>query len=86
LCGIAHLAWNQKRRRPLTVGRFKIALIEDVSPMPTPRECRQRARDCLQLASMADDFYVRAALIELASDLQKMAETGERTGDADGQP
>ena len=55
---------------------------EDV-PMPTPRECRQRARECLQLASVADEFYVRQALTELAGELQKMAEAGERTDDAD---
>ena len=45
--------------------------------MPTPLECRQRARECLQLASVADEFYVREALIELAGDLLRMAEAGE---------
>jgi hypothetical protein len=32
--------------------------------MPTASECRQHARDCLQLASTAVDFYVQAALTE----------------------
>jgi hypothetical protein len=47
--------------------------------MPTANECRQNARDCLELASTAVDFYVHAALIELAGDFQKMAATRDQT-------
>jgi hypothetical protein len=42
--------------------------------MPTSKEYRQRAQGCLQLASTADDFYVKTALVELAADFTKMAE------------
>jgi hypothetical protein len=43
--------------------------------MPTSKEYRQRAKGCLQLASTANDFYVKAALAELAADFTKMAES-----------
>ena len=46
--------------------------------MPTANECRQSAKDCLQLASTAVDFYVQAALTELAGDFQEMATIRER--------
>jgi hypothetical protein len=42
--------------------------------MPTANECRQRAQACLLLATTAVDFYAQDALIELASDFEKMAE------------
>jgi hypothetical protein len=47
--------------------------------MPTANECRHHARDCLELASTAVDFYVHAALTELAGDFQRMAATREQT-------
>ena len=51
--------------------------------MPTASECRQHAKECLQLASTAVDFYVQAALTELAGDFQEMAAIRERTKPAD---
>jgi hypothetical protein len=42
--------------------------------MPTASECRQRAQECLILASAAIDFYAQEALTELASDFEEMAE------------
>ena len=51
--------------------------------MPTASECRQHARDCLELASTAVDFYVQAALTELAGDFQEMAAIRERTNAGD---
>jgi hypothetical protein len=41
------------------------------------------ARDCLELASTAVDFYVQAALTELAGDFQEMAAIRERTNAGD---
>ena len=43
--------------------------------MPTSKEYRQRAEECLQLASTAEDFYVKTSLAELAADFTKMAES-----------
>jgi hypothetical protein len=50
--------------------------------MPTSKEYRQRAEDCLQLASAADDFFVRSALAELAADFEKMADGEDQNGEA----
>ena len=46
--------------------------------MPTANEYRQRARDCLLLATAANDFYARDALISLAADFEKMADGLQR--------
>ncbi len=43
--------------------------------MTTSKEYRQRAEECLQLASTAEDFYVKTSLAELAADFTKMAES-----------
>jgi hypothetical protein len=51
--------------------------------MPTASECRQHAKECLQLASTAVDFYVQAALTELAGDFQEMAAIRELTKPGD---
>jgi hypothetical protein len=47
--------------------------------MPTANECRQHARDCLLLATTANDFYARDALINLAADFEKMADGLQRS-------
>jgi hypothetical protein len=53
--------------------------------MLTAEECRYHARECLQLASTAVDFYVKAALTEMAVDFQEMADSRERQpSNADG--
>jgi hypothetical protein len=52
--------------------------------MPTAEECRHHAKECLRLASTAVDFYVKAALTEMAADFQNMAKirnTAEINGD-----
>jgi hypothetical protein len=41
--------------------------------MPTSKEYRQHAEECLELAEQTDEFYVRAALIELADEFKKQA-------------
>ena len=46
--------------------------------MLTAKEYRHRASECLQLASTAVDFYAKAALTELATDFQDMADVCER--------
>jgi HEPN domain-containing protein len=45
------------------------------APMPTSKEYRQHAEECLELAKQAEEFYVRAALIELADEFKEQAET-----------
>ena len=42
--------------------------------MPTAKEYRQHAEECLELAKQAEEFYVKAALIELATEFKKQAE------------
>ena len=41
--------------------------------MPTSNEYRQHAEECLELAKQAKEFYVSAALIELADEFKKQA-------------
>jgi hypothetical protein len=45
-----------------------------VPHMPTSKECRLHAEECLQLAKQAEEFYVKTALIELAEDFKQQAE------------
>jgi hypothetical protein len=45
--------------------------------LPTPVEYHQRAKECLQLAGEAEEFFVKAALIELAAEFEQMAESQE---------
>jgi len=47
--------------------------------MQTPKEHRQHAAECLELARAANEFYVKSALIELAAEFNKLAEQLERT-------
>ena len=42
--------------------------------MPTPKECRQNAEDCLRLAREATTIYAREALLELAAEFREIAE------------
>jgi citrate synthase len=42
--------------------------------MPTSREYRYRAEDCLKLANEAKEIYARMALLELAGELHAMAQ------------
>lgn len=42
--------------------------------MPTARQHRQQAKQCLELAKAAEDFYVKEAMAELAEEFSKMAE------------
>jgi HEPN domain-containing protein len=42
--------------------------------MPTSKECRLHAEECLELAKQAAEFYVKNALIELAEDFKKQAD------------
>jgi hypothetical protein len=46
--------------------------------MPTPKEFRKNAQDCLRLAHETDEFYARLALIEMATEFRLMAEHLER--------
>ena len=45
--------------------------------MPTPKELRLHAKECLELADKADEYYVRTALKELAQKLQREARRAE---------
>jgi hypothetical protein len=42
--------------------------------MPTPQEYRQHAKECLELAKEAEEFYVKTALIELSREFKERAE------------
>jgi hypothetical protein len=48
--------------------------------MPTPKECRQSAVDCLKLAVESNDIYAKTALIELAMELRATARELVRRG------
>jgi hypothetical protein len=46
--------------------------------MPTPKECRQHAEECLKLAKETTQVYARQALLELATEFREIAEELER--------
>jgi hypothetical protein len=41
--------------------------------MPTSRECRYYAKECLELASVSPDVFVKIALAELAEEFNEVA-------------
>jgi hypothetical protein len=45
-----------------------------VPAMSTARQHRQQAKECLELAKAAKDFYVKEAMAELAEEFGKTAE------------
>ena len=47
-------------------------------PLSTADDYRQRAEECLKLASAAKEPHVRAALLELVAEFSSMAETLKR--------
>ena len=47
--------------------------------MPTPKEYRLRASECLELTNEADQWYVKTALLQLAVEFQMRAERLERS-------
>jgi hypothetical protein len=46
--------------------------------MPTPKEFRKNAEDCLRLAHETTEIYARMALIQMATEFRVMAEDLER--------
>jgi hypothetical protein len=46
--------------------------------MPTAKELRVQAKECLELADTASEFYVRTALKDLAQKLSREARQTER--------
>jgi transcription elongation GreA/GreB family factor len=42
--------------------------------MPTPKECRQHAEECLRLANETTQIYAKQALLELAAEFRQIAE------------
>ena len=48
--------------------------------MPTPKECRQHAEECLKLAKETTQVYARQALLELAAEFREIADELERRG------
>ena len=46
--------------------------------MPTAKEYRQQAKECLELAKAAKDLYVKEAMAELSEEFSKTAELLER--------
>jgi hypothetical protein len=47
-------------------------------PMPTSKEYRQQAMDCLELANRPNELYVKTALLELVAEFNNAAEELER--------
>ena len=51
--------------------------------MPTSKEYRQRAHECLELThEEANEWYVKTALLQLAAEFQKRAERLERSNES----
>jgi hypothetical protein len=46
--------------------------------MPTAKEYRQQAQECLELAKAAGDLYAKQAMTELAEKFNKAADDLER--------
>ena len=46
--------------------------------MPTAKDYRQQAQQCLELAKAAKDSYTKQAMTELAEEFNKAADTLER--------
>jgi hypothetical protein len=46
--------------------------------MPTAKEFRLQAKECLELSDATSEFYARTALIELARELNRAAHQAER--------
>ena len=46
--------------------------------MPTPKELRVQAKDCLELARNATDYYAQVVLKELAQKLKHDSHQAER--------
>ena len=46
--------------------------------MPTAKEYRYQAVECLELAEQAEQLYVKEALLELAAEFRLMADAVER--------
>jgi hypothetical protein len=42
--------------------------------MPTSKEYRQQAEHCINLATEAEELYVKTALTEMAADFEGLAE------------
>jgi len=47
--------------------------------MPTPKECRQHAEECLKLANETTQLYARLALLELAAEFREISDELERS-------
>ena len=45
--------------------------------MPTAKEYRRQAQECLELAKMARDLYAKQAMAELAEEFDKTADALE---------
>ena len=50
--------------------------------MPTPKEYRQQACECLELTDEDNQWYVKTALLKLAAEFQKRAERLERLNES----
>jgi len=59
----------------LSKGRFQN---DGAMLMPTAKEYRRQAQECLELAKTAGDLYAKQAMAELAEEFNKAADTLER--------
>ena len=63
---------------PLSVGEVYIQS-RWIVIVPTPKEYRHQAEECLALAGEATELYAKAALLELAAEFREKAEGLEHT-------
>jgi hypothetical protein len=47
-------------------------------PMPTAKEYRRQAKECVELAKAASDQFAKQAMVELAEEFNKAADVLER--------
>jgi hypothetical protein len=70
---VAGFALGNISRRTALIGRSNAS-----DAMPTARELRLQAKECLELADTEHEFYVKAALTDLARRLNRDARQDER--------
>ena len=71
--------WNGIAPHRLSVGEVNIQS-RWIVIVPTPKEYRHQAEECLALAGEATELYAKAALLELAAEFREKAEGLEHYG------
>jgi hypothetical protein len=71
--------WNGIAPHRLSIGEVNIQS-RWIVIVPTPKEYRHQAEECLALAGEATELYAKAALLELAAEFREKAEGLEHYG------